>query len=264
MTPDAGRARYLLPPWRGKVLDPQERRPLTPLTRCADWRALLCAISAVFTLGAAPAFAGPAQDVLPDPADPGARYLFYLHGRIVEQQGPEAVSPRFGAYAFHDIVAALGARGHHVIAEQRDPGGLDYVERLVRHVDQLMAQGVPAQNIAVVGFSKGGYMTLRAANQLQNAEIRFAILAGCIEGVISGTDRSADGLQGRVLSMVDAADDLAGSCVPFFERNPQIAAPRDVVFRTGAAHGLFYRADPVWLDPLLDWLVEGQSVQGRS
>ena len=50
---------------------------MTPLTEGAHWRALLSAVSAVFTLAAAPALAGPAQDGLPDPADPCAKYLFY-------------------------------------------------------------------------------------------------------------------------------------------------------------------------------------------
>lgn len=100
---------------------------------------------------------------LPDPIDPAARDLIYVHGRIVETEGPDAVSPRVGADRFHAIAAALAAAGDAVMAELRPPGGLDDVDTLVDHLGPLPGAGVPAHQITAVGFSKGGYMTLRTA-----------------------------------------------------------------------------------------------------
>ncbi|MCE8006843.1 hypothetical protein [Aestuariivita sp.] len=198
-----------------------------------------------------------AQTVLnapPSEIDTEASYVFYVHGRIIEQQGPKAVSPRFGAYQFFEITQRLAAPGRIVIAEVRGPGGLDYVETLTGHISRLLDAGVPARRISVIGFSKGGYVTLRAASRLQNPDLNYAILAGCTAGIVSGQDRSADGVQGRLFSMVDAADDLGFSCAPLFERTPHVEDTTDLVFRTGLAHGLFYTPDALWLAPLLEWL----------
>lgn len=202
-----------------------------------------------------------ALPALPDQISPDARYIVYVHGRIIENEGPEAVSERFGPYEFAAITERLSSRGHVVIAELRAPGGLEYVETLADHVRTLQAAGVPARNITVVGFSKGGYMTLRAARELNDRDVNYAILAGCISETISGEDRSGDGLDGRVLSMADSSDELGFPCSPLFERNPQLKSPMSIVFHEGSGHGLFYAADPVWMTPLLDWIDAGSPAE---
>lgn len=221
---------------------------------CGKWIVVGCLSAVIFFQGAHRA---QAQSVLPDmpsKIDPNARYVFYVHGRIIETKGTKAVSPQFGAYQFLAITSQLAGKGRHVIAKVRDPGRLEHVDELTADITRLLENGVSAQNITVVGFSKGGYMTLRTAKALENPDISYAVLAGCIEGVVSGKDRSADGLKGRFLSMVDASDDLGFSCATLFARNPHLKDPVDVVFETGLAHGLFYAADPVWLDPLQEWI----------
>ena len=40
----------------------------------------------------------------PEKADLKAKYLFYLHGRIVQEQGLQAVSPKFGASEYDEIL----------------------------------------------------------------------------------------------------------------------------------------------------------------
>lgn len=194
---------------------------------------------------------------LPEQINPDARYIIYVHGRIIETEGPEAISERFGRYDLRGITEGLSSRGQLVIAEVRAPGGLDYVDTIVSHVRSLQSAGVAAENIAVVGFSKGGYMTLRAARELRDPDVNYAILAGCIAEAISGEDLSGDGLDGRILSMADSADDLGFPCSPLFERNPHLISPVSVVFHEGSGHGLFYTADPVWMTPLLDWIDAG-------
>lgn len=48
------------------------------------------------------------------------RFLFYLHGRIVEEQGAEAVSEQFGPYAYREILQAFSDRGFSVRSEVRE------------------------------------------------------------------------------------------------------------------------------------------------
>ncbi|MEO1207848.1 MAG: alpha/beta hydrolase [Pseudomonadota bacterium] len=200
------------------------------------------------------AFAQTVLHNLPEQIGADSRYIIYVHGRIIETEGPEAVSERFGPYDFRGITEALSSHGHVVVAELREPGGLEYVDTIVDQVRTLRGAGVPSANITVVGFSKGGYMTLRAARELQDPEVNYAILAGCIAETIAGDQLSADGLDGRLLSMADSVDDLGFPCTPFFERNKQLSSPISIVFHEGTGHGLFYAADPVWLTPLMDWI----------
>ena len=43
---------------------------------------------------------GSVNYAFPEMIEPGARYLIYLHGKIIEDQGVPAISPEFGAYDF--------------------------------------------------------------------------------------------------------------------------------------------------------------------
>ena len=204
------------------------------------------------------AVAGDIYERTPVEPSPDKHYLFYVHGRFVESEGVDAISPKFGRYDFRDIVSTLASGPSDVIAEVRsaDTDVFAYAERLASEIRNLIAKGVPADQIAVAGFSKGGYMTLLTANELQNPSVKFIVMAGCVRAIVEGDDRNADGLNGSILSMVDAKDDLASSCKPLFDRNPQIAKREDLVFQDGSGHGFFYQADARWVDPLLRWAQE--------
>lgn len=192
----------------------------------------------------------------PNKISPSEKYLFYIHGKIIETDGVSPISPRFGLYQFHRIVTGLAKGEANVIARVRrgetDPNADAF--RLGNEIRYMLKNGVPAAHISVAGFSKGGYITLLAANRLQNADIRYVVMAGCTRGIVDGSDTVADGLQGTIMSMSDAADDLGFSCRSLFDRSPQLAASMDVIFETGKGHGLFYRADPAWMEPLLQWV----------
>ena len=55
----------------------------------------------------------------PESIDPTKHYLFYLHGKIIEDQGIPAVSPDYGEYEYQAILEKLGSYGFVVISEQR-------------------------------------------------------------------------------------------------------------------------------------------------
>ena len=45
------------------------------------------------------------------------RYLYYLHGKIIEDFGPDGVSPRFGPYDYTGILRAFERAGLSVVSE---------------------------------------------------------------------------------------------------------------------------------------------------
>jgi len=117
----------------------------------------------------------------PASIDPSKQYLFYLHGRIVEDQGLHAVSPDYGEYEYVAILAKFSSYGFVVISEQRlkNADGMKYAERVVGQVTELLKAGVPAKNITVVGASKGAGIAIEISYLLENEEVNFVIMAIC-------------------------------------------------------------------------------------
>src|SRR5215813_9027351 len=95
-------------------------------------------------------------DDVPAKIDPGARYLFHMHGWVVELMGPAgAVST---GYWWRWTVEAFADRGFVVISEARSHGTnvQAYALTVARQVARLRAAGVPSDHITVTGMSKGG------------------------------------------------------------------------------------------------------------
>jgi hypothetical protein len=65
--------------------------------------------------------------------DPTKQYLFYLHGKIIEDQGIPAISPEFGEYQYEAILDKLSSFGFVVISEQRpkNTDGIAYARKTV-------------------------------------------------------------------------------------------------------------------------------------
>jgi len=93
----------------------------------------------------------------PDSIDPSKQYLFYIHGKIIEDQGIPAVSPDFGEYKYQEILESLAGHGFVVISEIRpkNTDDVEYARRVSGQVIKLIKAGVPAGQITVVGASKG-------------------------------------------------------------------------------------------------------------
>src|SRR5262249_17483591 len=153
-------------------------------------------------VSAAPALAqrGSILGDVPAHPRPGARYLIYLHGRIVEEKGPRPADERFGTYEYQQILDTLAASGAEVLAEQR-PQGTDFRAfgaHVADQVRRLLAAGVPAERIAVVGFSKGGAIAIIASALLRDQGITFVFLAPCGDWVKGRDDVD---VRGRILSI---------------------------------------------------------------
>jgi hypothetical protein len=81
--------------------------------------------------------------------------------------------------------------------------------------------------------------------------VSFVVLAGCF--LDGGADLAAIGRpQGRILSIYDEGDTVAGSCASNFADKPG-ATFKETVMHEARGHGLFYTPNKVWLDPVVDW-----------
>jgi len=216
----------------------------------------LCALSMTAAIrahvaGAQPATTLPtALSAPPENPDPNRRYLFYLHGRIIEDKGRRPTHPRWGVYEYDQVLEALAATGAVVISEQRPPKTRPaaYARRVSAQVRRLLAAGVAPQRVGVVGFSKGGWIAHLISARLK-APIRYVMLAMC-----PGPRQPTRPLHGHVLSIRERSDGLSRSCDAIFSASPRAIEKRELLIDIGGGHGAFYRPHDAWLAPLTAFL----------
>ena len=197
--------------------------------------------------------AGPILTDVPSQPDPEARYVFYLHGRILEVQGRDAVSPDFGKYEYDAILEALAAPGFTVVSEiRKDGAGDEFAAKVAGQIRALKAAGVPSRHIGVVGASKGAGLTLAVAEAAGDPAIAYVVLAGC-----GASPERAAALRGRILSIYDEKDRYRPSCRETFARAKALTARREIVVRRGLDHGLLYKPYDDWVKPALAWIAPG-------
>jgi hypothetical protein len=189
---------------------------------------------------------------VPAEIDPGARYLIYLHGAIIETEGVRPTHPRFGVYEYEAILTTFAERGFVVISEARPSGtdGMVYAATVVGQVRELLAAGVPPDHVTVVGFSKGGGIALAASSMLADDDVNFVFMAACNPWLDSHPEIVA---RGRLLSLRESSDDLFGSCESLFERSPSPHEHVEIVLKLGGGHGAFYRPRLEWIEPVAEW-----------
>jgi putative hemolysin len=193
----------------------------------------------------------------PTPIDPQQRYLFYLHGKIIEDQGLPAVSPDFGEYEYGAILQALSEGRLRVISEQRpkDTDPLQYAQYVAGQVNTLLEAGVPPENITVVGASKGGGIAIYVSNMLKNEQVNFVPMAICSPETVAALIDEQVVLYGNVLSIYDSADDLSGSCADLFaySEGKGLSRHEEIVLQVGTGHGILYQPLDEWVMPVLEW-----------
>jgi hypothetical protein len=193
----------------------------------------------------------------PASIDPQARYLFYLHGKIIEDQGLPAISPEYGEYEYAAILEALAAGGYVVISEQRtaDTDGMEYAHRVAGQVTMLLTAGVPPEAITVVGASKGAGIVIYVSHFLANGKINYVLLSICSPDTVQELIQNEIGLYGNVLSIYDASDALAGSCQALFDYSEDkgICQAEELVLQLCSGHGMLYQPLDEWVQPTLDW-----------
>lgn len=201
--------------------------------------------------------------VAADPTSPTSsiglekRYIFYLHGKIIEDQGIPAISPDYGEYEYQAIIDRLRGYRFEVISEQRQKNtdGLEYARKTAGQITSLIHTGVPAKNITVVGASKGGSITIFISDILKNIDINYVILAACNPEMLDLLKYNHRFLYGNVLSIYDSADQLAGSCQEIFSlsEGKGLARHGEIILNVGTGHGILYRPLDEWIIPIIEW-----------
>jgi len=193
----------------------------------------------------------------PATIDPSRQYLFYLHGKIIEDQGLPAISPDFGEYEYLAILQKLSESGMVVISEQRpkNTDGRIYAGKVAGQVQDLLRAGVPAPNITVVGASKGAGIVIEISYLLMHKDLNFVIMAICSPDTIAAYLQNQVNLYGNVLSIYDSADTLAGSCQELFSFSQEkgISRSAEIVLNVGTGHGILYQPLDEWIVPVVDW-----------
>ena len=211
--------------------------------------AVFAACCALVAIARAQSAGSPVQAAPPSVPDPKAHYLFYLHGAIIEEAGRRAQHPRFGVYEYDAVLQALQAGGAIVISELRASGtNIDsYAQKICAQVSKLIEHGVVASHIAIVGFSKGGFIAQRVSAQLNHPELRYVLLGAC-----PGSAQATPRMHGRVLAITERSDSVP-SCRRLFARS-QLDCAREIQIAIGGEHGAFYRPNPAWMQPVLDFV----------
>jgi len=203
-------------------------------------RALLLALVAWLAVPAIGA-AGQVTAEVPEKIDPKARYLIFI-------QGPAPGELVAGAFA---------NRGFEVVTERRlpNPDPFDLARKASNQVRRLIAGGVAAPRIAVMGFDVGGTAALVASALLGEPELSYVVLAGC--GIDDRYNRFAasiaEQMAGRVLHLWEKTDTQAESCQLAFSKAKALASDEKLL-SNGGGHEMFGEVDAFWIDLVMAFL----------
>lgn len=221
----------------------------------------LAAVAVLVLAGSCGPRAEPGEAGAPDA--PAAHHVFYLHGRIVEDQGRKAVSPEYGRYEYDAILDALGRAGAVVRSEVR-PAGTDpvaYAQQVAGEVRGLLDGGVAPERITVVGASKGGLIAKLVSTAVPTPGVGYVLLGACGKGAQQAPRFD---LHGDVLSIYEASDEIGRSCGPLFAASSDLGRRDEIRLETGLRHGFLYRPLPEWVDPALEWAAHRSLESTRS
>jgi len=194
----------------------------------------------------------------PNSIDLTKRYMFYLHGKILEDQGIPAVSSEYGEYRYEDILRTLQSYGFVVISEQRpkNANSWEYAQRTARQVAELLTAGVPPGSVTVVGASKGAAIATLVSDLVDNSEVNYVLLGTCHPTLIDEWKQQGLTLSGNVLSIYDFVDDeYSGSCEELFAFSDEKGLSRhdELVLHLGMGHGILYEPLSEWVLPTVQW-----------
>jgi len=204
-----------------------------------------------------------------DAADPKAKstdeqVIFYLHGRIIEDQGPGAESDRFGRYEYEAILKSLSRNGHRVVSEVRKPKTdvWSYARKIAADIEELKSTGLPSKDITVVGASKGAAIAVLVSHLVRDARINYVLLAICGTRMLEYWDEENVCITGNVLSIYETSDELASSCVALADRcSDRITSYEEIELSLGVGHGMLYKPREQWVAPALEWTRKNEAVQ---
>jgi len=182
------------------------------------------------------------------------KYIYYLHGRIIEIQGKDAVSEEFGKYEFDNIVSALKVDNSEIIAEIRNENVdyLDYANKVSTQIDSLINSGIKPKNITIIGASKGAIIASNISS-INSNPINYVFLAGNNDYQEEHNDWK---FHGQVLCFYDDSDNIAGKNYDYWKNNPNYTTKfEQVKIDKSLGHGFLYKPYKEWIEPTKKWIL---------
>jgi len=182
------------------------------------------------------------------------KYVFYLHGRIVEIQGANAVSTKYGKYEYHRIIEKLKGKNVRIISEVRpkDTRITPYAKKVVKQIDSLINKHVSAKNITVVGASKGAIIAMQVSTLLKNKNVNFVLIAGYSKSIENNFNFN---LYGNILGFYEKSDSIAGmSYKSLIKRSTGVSKFKEIELNTKLGHGIVFKPLKEWIEPTKEWI----------
>ena len=199
-------------------------------------------------------------DKFPEKVEANERYVFYSHGFIVEGTNPTPKNERWGIYQFPAIKKSLADSQYTLIAYHRQKGTDPFIhsKALANDVKSLLDNGVAANHITILGFSRGAFITALTSHYLEETPVNTILLAGC--GRIVSNKYLDIKMNGAFFSVYETSDG-AVSCKKLKERSPNLTSFDEISLSTGKEHGAFYSPLPEWVIPVKEWIKEKSGLQ---
>jgi hypothetical protein len=102
----------------------------------------------------------------------------------------------------------------------------------------------------LLGFSKGGGITILTSNLLKPKKINIVLLASCY-GFMK--DKANYKVYGSIYSVYEISDTV-GSCQFLIDQSKSVDDFEEISINTGKGHGAFYRPMNEWVIPVKEWI----------
>ena len=180
-------------------------------------------------------------------------HIYYLHGRINEEQGRNAVSEKFGKFELDEILKQLNVNNSVIHCEIRtkDTDVKIYATKISREIDSLINSGIPPKNITIVGASKGAIIAMNISN-INKHNINYVFLAGNNDYQEKNNDWK---FHGQILCIYDLSDDIAGKNYNYWKEKPNYSTIfEQLEIKTNLGHGFLYKPLKEWINPTKEWI----------
>lgn len=186
--------------------------------------------------------------------EPDQGYIFFLHNRFLEEHELNEEHPDFGRVEYSEILSEFEKEGFTVISEKRsgNVNARDYALGLVTQIDSLIHMGVPAQEITVVGTSKGGYIAQYVSTFARNPDLNFVFIASHSNSDLQAIPEI--NYCGNILTIYEKSDPYGVSAeARRSESSCEIEHYHEIELNTGLGHGFLFKAMAEWISPSIKW-----------
>jgi len=180
-------------------------------------------------------------------------HIYYLHGKINEEQGRNAISEKFGKFDMDEILKQLNVNNSVIHCEIRtkDTDVKIYATKISREIDSLINSGIPPKNITIVGASKGAIIAMNISN-INKHNINYVFLAGNNDYQEKNNDWK---FHGQILCIYDLSDDIAGKNYNYWKEKPNYSTIfEQLEIKTNLGHGFLYKPLKEWINPTKEWI----------